>query len=53
MIIARFLNEYSEWFRFDYKTGEYIPLEGAPQEALDLYNSYIETKKRMKEKKLR
>lgn len=53
MIIARFLDDYSEWFTFDYRKREWIPKEGTPQEALDLYNSYIEAKKNMEEKGLR
>lgn len=45
MLIARFLHKYKEWFTFDYKQGEYIPKEGAPEEAIKLYEEYLENKK--------
>lgn len=53
MIVPSFLIKYSEWFEFDYQKVEYYPLEGAPNEALEIYNRYIETQKRMAEKGLR
>jgi hypothetical protein len=42
--------DYEEWFEFDYDKAEYFPKDGAPQEALRLYDDYMKTQKYLKEK---
>lgn len=55
MLIARFLHEYAEYFYFDFDVREYRPREDKeiPQEALEMWASWINQKDEMKRHHLR
>jgi hypothetical protein len=46
LVVARFLENYAEWFDFDYEKGIYVPKEGTPKEALELYKEYVKAQEK-------
>lgn len=53
MLFPEFIRKYDEWFDFDYQKAEYVPKDGTPQEALDMYQQYLDTQEKMKKNGLR